>query len=205
MTAKEIFEFIEKYSGENPTLICNLNSACKKFLLCSLSPNSSEILNFDKVETKWDSQQKRATKTSVDGLTYSSNNVLCFVELKSWYNFFYKEKKGEATPDDFDKKAQEFNIQLGLKLKQSIVTCYEILESYNFSPDIHIAYIILSDETIISEPIFEIFNNLTALSSLKPDLTGLSQDLPQKYANKISSYTTHHWQCKKFDSNLKSM
>ncbi len=201
MTANElIIRLKQKYNSEVENICC-LEKTCLSSKRCD-AYNEKHLLDFDKIK---DAHSKgRQTPASVDGLM-EMNDTVCFVELKSWENFF--KYKSQASDEDIKNQVDSYNLKE--KLEDSMLICKKELEKDDLFDNIPIVFVLATDISITEQPEFSLLHNLNALahSSSTWKYEKCNKLSKEKLKNiDIDNITVHkiYLSCKDFDKELDS-
>lgn len=194
MTAQELYDLILSEGHSAETCICRLHHPCSATSLCSRD-SETPVIDFDKVKTAVDMQNKRESYSSVDALTYKDSKLL-FVELKSWKEFI------DHTPRISDAKIQKQvdRFKLRKKLLNSISICCELANNPDLLVDMPSVYVIATDINPERDALGALAMSLNVLANTSSHWELVCIQLMSKNIAGISEMKTHYLYCKDFDS-----
>ena len=147
MTARDVFNAVDAYAPSAPQIACDLNKRCNPNRQCA-SPQTVLMVDFDLVKNKWNTSQGQSPMSSVDALAYN-NDVLCFVEFKSTVDFTHFQIKLDRTDTQnrltINQQMAKYCSSLQKKFIESINICQGITGNPQFTDDMNIRYILVTD------------------------------------------------------------
>lgn len=147
MTAQEVFKAVEAYALNAPKTVCDLNGRCTPNRQCA-SPQTTLMVDFDPVKTKWNISHKQPSMSSVDGLA-CSRDVLCFVEVKSTVDFTSFWIKPNLTDsqnsETINRQMAKYSSSLQKKFVDSMGICQGITGDSHFFDGMSIRYVLVTD------------------------------------------------------------
>lgn len=138
-----------------------MEKTCVENKRCN-SINTKSLLDFDKIKTRY--CRGKNPLPSVDGLLEINEN-LCFVELKSWENFF--KYNSNASNEDIENQLNSYNLKG--KFDSSLLICKEEINDNELFDNIQIVFVLVTDIPIEEKPEFSILHNLNSLASSSSD------------------------------------
>lgn len=207
MTAKEILDKILIEYNQPFESLCDLNSACKNHhYLCGSCQSTYPVINFDKVNASYAKKNSSPIKKSVDAITNSPADSLCFIEIKSWVKFIQHQVADiNEIEKDIEKKAKEYQRVCPLKLDDSVALIEAIINPDNLSKN-SLSFIFVTDSPLT--------HGLTSLSLnlLLLSIAGTGQDIVT-YCNSFSQQVlsgnpdirSYYWPCTDFDREIQTI
>ena len=147
MTAQEVFNAVEAYAPGASKTTCDLNGRCSSNRQCA-TPQTTLMVDFDPVKTKWNTSHRQSSMSSVDGLV-CNHDVLCFVEIKSTVDFTSFQIKPNKTDSQnratIYRQMVKYSSSLQKKFIDSITICQGITGDSQFADGMSIRYVLVTD------------------------------------------------------------
>lgn len=218
MTAIKLLNTLKVYLGEDFTRICLINSGCapncNKTFKCGVLKSVYPVLDFDGVKNKLDKRSGKDVRKSADAVCVSgSQQKFCMIEMKSWemyIEFQCKSKAAEEAKEAVYQQADKYEKDLPGKLQNSIEICNEIAGDSKLFDDIELHYIMLGDTDPLTQGIESIAMGLATLATTSSYLESLClrslcDKLSQEIMDKIKDANPHYWNCRDFDTKIRTI
>ncbi len=209
MTAQEVFNSVEAYAPGASKTTCDLNGRCSSNRQCA-TPQTTLMVDFDPVKTKWNTSHRQSSMSSVDGLV-CNYDVLCFVEIKSTVNFTNFQIHSDMTDAEnlgnINKQMAHYSTSLQKKLIDSITICQGITGNSRFTDGMNIRYVLVTDVDL--SPLANLSTQLSLLATgssnwdvVYASMLGLTFN--QSTVN-LSGITTEYKSCMEMDNYLQEL
>ena len=207
MTPEHIYKQVMTKTGVTPCSLCQLHVPCQHTPSC-LSLQQTPVINLDEVETQWHSAQGCASSPSSDALSYTEK-VLCFVELKGWKEFLShqpiaqkplaSEKEKQVLEKRITRQAGKYDLQR--KLLESIKLCEDITTCNLNTGQIQIAFILITDVNVASNPLNVLTQQLNMLAFTTSSWEKVcTSALKKQLDTQIREHRTYFIGCRDFDA-----
>lgn len=212
MTPEHIYKQVMTKTGVTPCSLCQLHIPCRHTPSC-LSLQQTPVINLDEVETQWHSAQGCASSPSSDALSYTEK-VLCFVELKGWKEFLShqpiaqkplaSEKEKQVLEKRITRQAGKYDLQR--KLLESIKLCEDITTCNLNTGQIQIAFILITDVNVASNPLNVLTQQLNMLAFTTSSWEKVcTSALKKQLDTQIREHRTYFIGCRDFDALMSQL
>lgn len=150
MMVGELLECIKQLNGSAETCLCEIKSKCISYDSCE-KHSSTAIIDFDHVAAQFSKNTSQATIASVDGVcTNGRQNILVFVEKKSWSRFFFPSDRvlGKNSLADIDEQLKRYN--LTSKYKRTCEIIASTIDEPNVLARTNHAFVLVTDINLVA-------------------------------------------------------